>query len=113
MQLPFLTKKQEKKEFFLSLLIHPHTVGAILFEEVANNISIVATKREAQKKVVDDLSSEELIEASDKLVSSLETSLPEHDMVSKTVFSVPYSWVEDGKIKRDYLLNLKKVCDAL
>ena len=50
---------------------------------------------------------------SDKAISFVEGSLPEKSSVEKTIFSVPYDWVEEGKIKKEHLVKLKKVCEDL
>ncbi len=113
MQLPFLNKSKPQKNFFLSLLIKPYSVGAILFEEVNSKLFILATQEFETSKETSGLTPEELLAASDKAVSSIEGSVPEGTNLEKTIFSVPYSWVEDGKIKKDYLALLKKVCEDL
>ena len=111
--LPFLQKKDEVKKYFLTLLLKPHRVGAILFEEINSKLFIVSTKEEDQEGAVNSLSGEELVKASDVVVSYVESSIPENHTLEKTIFSVPYDWVEAGKIKAEFLLKLKKVCTDL
>lgn len=111
--LPFLQKKDEVKKYFLTLLLKPHRVGAILFEEINSKLFIVSTREEDQKGAVNSLSGEELVKASDIVVSYVESAIPENHTLEKTIFSVPYDWVEDGKIKAEFLLKLKKVCTDL
>ncbi len=115
----FLKKRESQKNFFLSLLIKPDKIGAILFEEINSKLFILSTN----EVDVDDtsvLSGEELLSISDKAISFVESKLPEGSDVEKTIFSVPYYWVEgglpagrQGKIRQEYLEKLKKVCKDL
>ena len=114
MNLPFLkTNKGPEKGYFFALLIKPFTVGAILFEEEHGALVILSSKEINSDKEVDKLSAEELLVLSDKAISSVEPSSPSDVTVEKTIFSVPYNWVEEGKIKHDYLAKLKKLCEDL
>lgn len=111
--IPFINKKEEVKEYFLALLVKPFNIGAILFEEIDSKLLILSTHESAQEKETIDATGEELVEASDKVVSYVENSLPPGSKLEKTIFSVPYDWVEEGKIKKEYLGKLKKVCEEL
>ena len=113
MQLPFLKKTEPQKNFFLALLIKPHKVGAILFEEINSKLFILANNEVTLTKDTSELSSQELLESADKVITSVESSLPEGATLEKTIFSVPYDWIEEGKIKKEYLGKLKKVCEDL
>lgn len=113
MNIPFLNKKEEVKEYFLALLIKPFSVGAILFEEIGSKLLILSTNEIKQDREVDSISAEELVMSSDKVISFIEGSLPQNSKLEKTIFSVPYSWVEDGKIHKDYLTKFKKTCAEL
>ena len=111
--IPFINKKEEVKEYFLALLVKPFNVGAILFEEIDSKLLILSTHEVEQGKETIEETSEELVEASDKVISYVENSLPPNSKLEKTIFSVPYDWVEEGKIKKEYLAKLKKVCEEL
>ncbi len=113
MQLPFLKKTTPEKNFFLALLVKPYKVGAILFEEINDKLFILATNEVKVGEQVDNLSPEDLLEAADKAISAVEGSLPEGGSVEKTIFSVPYTWIVDGKIDKVPLERLKKICEAL
>lgn len=113
MNLPFLNKNQPERSFFLSLLIKPYKVAAILFEEVGDKLLILSTNETPIEADIDQVSSEELLHASDKTISACEVALPEGESVEKTIFSVPYDWIEESKIKSTYLDRLKNVCTAL
>lgn len=113
MQLPFLKSKEKPKNFFLSLLIKPDKVGAILFEEINSKLFILATNEIDVGRDTSDLTGEELLSAADKVISFVEGKLPEGTEVEKTIFSAPYYWVSDGKIRQEYLEKLKNVCRDL
>lgn len=110
--LPFLEKKS-KNEYFLSLVLRDDKASAVVFEEVNGKINVVGEHIEHFKTSIEDASEEELLEVVDKAVSSAERSLPEGVESQKTIFGVKQDWVEEGKIKRDYLIKLKKVSDEL
>ncbi|HVZ12611.1 MAG TPA: baseplate J/gp47 family protein [Patescibacteria group bacterium] len=113
MQLPFLKNKKVEKNYFLSLLIKPNKVGAILFEEHGDKLFILASHEDHLETDIDEISSEELLKAADRSISFLESSLPEGATVDKTIFSLPYDWIVENKIKPDYLDRLKTVCKSL
>ena len=113
MNLPFLKNSEGKKNFFISLLIKPHKIGAILFEEINDKLVILATHEVDVESDPGDLAQEEMLSACDKVVSYIEGSLPEGGSVEKVIFSLPWSWVVETKIKPEYLEKLKTVCKAL
>lgn len=108
-----LKKKKVERDFYVALILKPHKATAILFEKTEDNLSILATKEDKLEKDIDSLSAEELVSVSDSIVSGVEVSLPEQTNLEKTIFSVPYSWQQDGKITRPNLEKLKAVCDQL
>lgn len=113
MQLPFLKKTEKEREFFLAVLLKPHAVGALLFEEQDQKLATLSHTEKNTQKELDALSTEELIEALDSIITRIEGDLPEGETVSKTIFAVPYEWVEEGKIKKPHLETLKKACEEL
>ncbi|OGH16447.1 MAG: hypothetical protein A3C30_04625 [Candidatus Levybacteria bacterium RIFCSPHIGHO2_02_FULL_40_18] len=124
MQLPFIKTIDKQKNFFLSLLIKPDKVGAILFEEINSKLFILSTNEIDAGEDTSKLSEEELLSAADKVISFVEGKLPEGAEVEKTIFSVPYYWVSEasgpeglrpggGKILQEYLDKLKKICKDL
>ncbi len=113
MQLPFLKGKEQEKIFFLSLLIKPYKVGAILFEEINSKLFILSTNEVETDRSTSEISAEELLNFSDKAISSVEEGLPQGASLEKTIFSVPYAWIEEGKIKGKHLSKLKKICEDL
>ena len=105
--LPFLSKKSEE-EFFIALLFKPKSIIAILLNNQNGALSIVSTKSVSLD--LDSASIEEIIASSDEAISSIELSVDETKNLEKTIFSLPYSWVDhDGSIKKEKLLQLKKL----
>lgn len=110
-QLPF--GKKEKKEFYLALLLQDESVGAVIFEKKEGTLFVLAHCEEQFPTNLLEASFEELLETIDKAVSTAEESLPDGQSVNQTIFGVKQDWIDDGKIKKDYLVVLKKVCDEL
>lgn len=106
-----LNKKKEEREYFLSLIINSRNVGAILFEKLGQSLHVISTKDELLNNST--FEEEDILSASDKVISFVETSLPEGVPLNKTIFAVPYDWVDAGKIKKEYLTKLKSICEAL
>lgn len=113
MNLPFLKKKVEVKEYFLVLALSSGTVGALLFEKSGTRLAIVGKKEEIIDSPLDTLESNKLIEAADIVISDVESNLPENAHLEKTIFALPQRWVEEGKIKKDHLVSLKRLCESL
>lgn len=113
MKLPFLSKKQEEKEFFLALILSSEKISSILFEKTGENLLIAGTHSAEFIEPLNHLSAEKLIELSDVVISDVERKIPEGSQLDKTIFAVPHDWIVDGKILKDYLLKLKGVCEAL
>lgn len=106
-------QKKESREFFLTLHIKPYSIGAILLEKKGRSLIVVSSYESSLSSHVDTFSPQELLEYSDKAISSIENSVPQARDVEKTIFSLPNHWVEDAKIKKDHLLALKKITDDL
>lgn len=104
--LPFLSKKQ-KLEYFLSLNFQSDKITALLFSDENKSLKILGS---AETKIdLEASQTEDFVVAADQVISKIELSLPEGESVEKTIFAVPYAWVEDGKIKPQRLSQLKKV----
>src|SRR3990172_9964948 len=110
--LPFLEKK-ENNEYYLSLVLRDEKASAVVFQEVQWRVDVVGEHNETFKTSIEDATEEELLNVLDRAVSIAEKSLPQGTESQKTIFGVKESWVEDGKIKKDYLSKLKKVSDEL
>lgn len=106
-------RKKEAREFFLTLHLKPYSIGAILLEKKGRSLIVVSSYESSLSSHVDTLSPQELLEYSDKAISSIENSVPQARDVEKTIFALPNHWVEDARIKKDHLLSLKKITDDL
>lgn len=113
MDLPFLNKNKSQKEYFLALLLKPYAVGAILFDNQDSKLLILSHKEEQLETELTDLDPDELIAVSDRVISYLEEAIPKGTNFEKAIFAVPYSWIEEGKIKAAQLAKLKKLCEEL
>ncbi|MCL4418883.1 baseplate J/gp47 family protein [Patescibacteria group bacterium] len=115
MKLPFFSflEKKEKTEYFLALVLRNEQINAVFLEELAGKIRVVGKHKEYFKDSIEEASINELLEVFDKAISTAEEALPKEAGTIKTIFGVKQSWVEDNKIKKEYLLKLKKVSDEL
>lgn len=104
--IPFINGGK-KEDFFLSLLFQQDKISAILFKEEQKTLVILGSSEE--KIDLSEAAVEDLVIACDAVISKVEMSLPEGANLEKTIFSVPYSWVEEGKIKEERLAQLKKI----
>ncbi len=112
-KLPFL-EKNNKSEYFLSLVLRDEKASAVVFKEVQNRVNVVGEHNEPFKSSLDEADNEELLNVLDRAVSIAEKSLPEGEESQKTIFGVKQDWITtDGKIKPEYLAKLKKVSDEL
>ncbi len=115
MKLPF-SKFFEKKplpEYFLAFLLRHEKANAVIFEKI-NGIAKVIGQGEANfEKSIEDATFEELLSTSDKAISEAEKAMPKEVETLKTLFGLKDSWIEEDKIKKDYLDKLKKVSEEL
>ncbi len=100
-----------KQDFFLALIFQQDKVSGILFQEIAKSLHILANKDQVLD--VEEADLEMLITAADKVISSLELSLPDDTTVEKTIFAVPHPWVEQGSIIPERLAQLKRISQEL
>ncbi len=115
MKLPNIHLKDKKPEsnYFLTLTLGRESGDGVIFEETAQRVRVVGHHKEVFDTQIEDLPMESLLETLDKVVSGAEKNLPDNIKTQKTVFGVDPAWVEAGKIKKDYLLKLKKVSEEL
>ncbi|OGH07196.1 MAG: hypothetical protein A2171_02110 [Candidatus Levybacteria bacterium RBG_13_35_9] len=110
--LPFLDKK-EKPDYFLSLILRNEKVKAVVFEKIGNTIKYVNDAEEEFENTIEDASTEEFLNVLDKAITSAESALPQNIETHKTLLALKQSWIEDNKIKKEYLEKLKKAGDEL
>ncbi len=112
MKLPFLEKK-EKPEYFLALVLRNEKASAVIFEKIGSTIKYISHGEEEFKNTVEDAETEEFLEVLDKTITQAESALPENIETHKTIFGLKESWIENNKIKKEYLEKLKKASDEL
>lgn len=110
--IPFFEKK-EKVEYFLSLVFRDEKINSFVFEQKASVIKIVNSQEETFSDSLDKTTFEELLDASDKIVSQAEDELDLPIEIQKTVFGLKETWVKDAKIKKEYLDILKRLSNSL
>ena len=105
--LEFLTKTKENKENYWALLIEPEWITSSIWNITNDKVQIVATSPSTRWE-------SDLVEPIDASLSACTQLLPEDfSDPNKTVFGLPSSWLENGNIKSEYLIKLKKICDDL
>ena len=118
MKLPvpaFLDKiqKKEKQNYYLALLLRDEKAIALVLEEIEGQIKFIGRAEQTLTQAIEDIPYEELLAILDKTISQAEETLPPQVQTENTILGVKESWVEDKKIKKEYLTKLKKVCDSL
>lgn len=112
LSLPFLEKK-ENISYFLVLVLRNQKANAVIFEETLGKAKVISQHEEYFENSIEDASDEELLNTVDKTISTAESSLPQNIETQKTVFGVKENWVENGRIKKEYLAKLKRISDEL
>jgi len=112
MKLPFLEKK-EKAEYYLALVLRNEKATSVIFEKIGTTIKYISHGEEEFQNTVEDAETEEFLDVLDKTITQAEEALPESIETHKTIFGLKESWVEDNKIKKEYLEKLKKASTEL
>jgi hypothetical protein len=110
--MPFLEKK-EQPEYFLSLILRNEKANAVVLQQITGKLKIVAEHEEAFEDSIEMASTEEFLNVLDKAISGAEEALPSNIETEKTIFGLKQNWVEDNKIKQQYLDKLKHACKEL
>lgn len=113
MKLPFSFGKKDKKEYFLAVLMWDEKVSAVIFEEASGKMHAIGQTHEYFPDSIENINEDEFLDALDKAISKTEEKLSIKIDTYKTIFGVKENWVEDSKLKKDYLGRLKKACDLL
>lgn len=115
MTIPFLSffGKKEKSEYFLALLLRDEKVSAVIFEQSQGKIRTIGKEDEFFENTIEQIPLDRLLEIIDQVIAKAEETLPSNIETQKTVFGLKETWIEDAKIKKDYLLKLKKISSEL
>lgn len=117
MKLPILSgltrDNKESAQFYLGLVLGNEKVTSVIFEKIGSTIKFVGSDEEYFKNTIEDAETEEFLDTLDKVITSAETALPDKVEVKKTLFGVKDNWIEDGKLKKEYLEKLKKAGEEL
>lgn len=115
MKLPisFTKEKKGNSQYFLALVLRNEKVTSVIFEKIGDTIKYISHDEEYFKNTIEDAPTEEFLDTLDKVITSAETALPENVETKKTIFGLKENWVQDGKIKKEYLEKLKKASDEL
>lgn len=109
----FMDKKEEEKEYFLSLILRNEKATAVVFEKTGNQVKFVGKGERNFTDTIEKADSEEFLDALDKAIGEAESVLPPNVETHKTLFALKASWVEDNKIKKERLDLLKKADSEL
>lgn len=115
MKLPALLsfKTKELPKYYLALLLREEKATAVIFEELTGKAKVIGQHEEYFKDSVDTDSEEDFLEVLDKTISIAEEGLPKNVETQDTIFGLKETWIENAKIKKEYLSRLKKACEAL
>jgi len=110
--MPFLEKK-EQPEYFLALILRNEKANAVILEQIAGKLKIAAEHEEPFEDSVEMATTEEFLNVLDKAISGAEEALPANIETEKTIFGLKANWIQDNKIKQQYLDKLKHACKEL
>ncbi len=110
--LPFLEKKG-KPEYFLALILRNEKANAVILEQIADKLRIAAEHEEPFEDSIEMATTEDFLNVLDKAISGAEEDLPANVETEKTIFGLKGSWIQDNKIKQQYLDKLKHACKEL
>lgn len=95
------------------LVLRNEKTSAVVFEELNGKIKVIGEGAGYFTDTIENASIEEMLDVLDRAISNAESDLPENIQTEKTIFGVKESWVEENKIKKEYLAKLKKISDTL
>src|SRR5258708_8873183 len=105
--------KKENIQCLLAVLLRDEKGSVVLFEETAGKIQLIGSQEGQFASSIEHAQYEELLEVLDKAISNMEIAYPDAAVVQKTVFGVKENWITETKIKKDYLIKLKKLSEEL
>ncbi len=106
-------EKKEKSEYYLALVLRNEKAVAVILEEQERKLKVISSNEELFPDSVENASTEDFLNTLDKAISGAEEALPNNIETQKTIFGLKASWVEENKIKKEYLDKLKKASNEL
>ncbi len=115
MKLPFLKlfEKKEKSEHYLAFLLRHEKVIAVIFEQTGTAARVIGEGEAHFQNNIEEAGFEELLSVSDKAISKAEENVSKDSGDLKTLFGLKEVWIQEDKIKKEYLERLKKLGDEL
>ena len=115
MKLPLgkLLPKKDKVDYLLALLLRDDKVNAVIVEQELGKIKLIGEHSVPFTTSLEDADTNEFLEVLDKAISKAEETLPPNVQTTKTIYGVKDEWVEEKKIKKEYLSRLKEVSKPL
>lgn len=110
---PSLFAKKAPSNYYLALLLRDEKTIAVVLQEIEGRLKIIGSHESPFSTPLERIPFEDLLETLDKAISRAEEMLPPNIETEKTVFGVKESWVDEKKIKKEHLVQLKKVCENL
>jgi|GEM_PF-3089009 len=103
----FFKKKEKNINYFLALELKEGIIKAVVWKNINKKTNIVGIGVEEYKD-----NWQELIKSADSAISKASGDIPQ-ELIGKTIFSLSENWLEEGRIKKEYLTHLKKLCSDL
>lgn len=116
MKLPFTLpfgNKPVETDYYLILVLRDEKISAVILEEHAQALSVKNLYEEILETPLEQIDPDTLTQLLDKTISKAEEVLPPDVQTQKTIFGVKDSWVEEKKIKKQFLDILKQVGSTL
>lgn len=114
MNLPFnFFKKKPLVSYFLIFFIKNSSVSVVVFETINSKAKIVGKNIINLETKFSEENPEILLEKIDNLLAEAEKNLPDNIQTEKTILTLSQDFVENGKIRKDILITLRKICKNL
>ena len=110
---PSFLEKEVTKEYFLALILRNEKAEAIILEQDGRDLVALSFYEHYFEDSLENANTEEFLNALDKAITGAEDALPPNIETKKTIFGLKTSWVQDNKIKPEYLEKLKKAAREL
>src|ERR1035437_9940247 len=105
--------KKSQAEHDLALVLRNERVTSVLLSKSGGTIKYLGHGEEDFQNTIEDATTEQFIEILDKSITQAAAVLPDNVETHKTIFGLKDGWIENNKIKKEYLEKLKKASDEL